>query len=143
MLFAIPKFDYSIKKQIINPKKVYSIDNGFSLVNSASFSEDKGKMLENMVFLALRKKYKEIFYFQENGECDFVLKEGVKIVQAIQVCYNLIEQNKERELMGLSEAMEKFKLKEGMILTYNQEDEIKFKDKKIKLVPVWKWLLEC
>lgn len=141
LLFIVPKFDYSIKKQIINPKKVYSIDNGFSVVNSASFSEDKGKMLENMVFLALRKNHKEIFYFQENGECDFVIKEGTKITLAIQVCYTLTEQNKERELKGISEAMDKFKLKEGLILTYNQENEINFNGKKIKLVPVWKWLI--
>lgn len=142
MLFTISKFDYAIKKQIINPKKVYSIDNGFSTVNSASFSKDFGKMLENMVFLALRRKYKEIFYFQETRECDFVIKEDVKINQAIQVCYDLTEENKERELTGLSEAMEKFKLKEGLILTYNQEEKIKVNDKIITVLPVWKWLLE-
>jgi predicted AAA+ superfamily ATPase len=141
MLFTVPKFDYSIRKQIINPKKVYSIDNGFSVVNSGSFSEDKGKMLENMAFLNLRKKYKEIFYFQENGECDFVIKEGTKITQAMQVCYNLTEQNKERELNGLFEALDKFKLKQGLILTYNQDDEFKIEDKIIKVIPVWRWLL--
>ncbi len=142
MLFTIPKFDYSIRKQIINPKKVYSIDNGFSVVNSASFSEDKGKMLENIVFLNLRKRYKEIFYFQENGECDFVIKDGLKITRAIQVCYILTEQNRERELNGLIEALDKFKLKEGLILTYNQEDKFVIEEKKIKAIPVWKWLLE-
>ncbi len=142
MLFTVPKFDYAIRKQIINPKKIYSIDNGFSTVNSASFSKDFGKMLENMVFLALRKKYKEIFYFQENRECDFVIKEDVKITQAIQVCYNLTEENKERELNGLLEAMARFKLKEGLILTYKQDDEFNIEDKTIKVLPVWKWLLE-
>jgi len=140
MLFTVPKFDYAIRKQIINPKKVYSIDNGFSIVNSASFSEDKGRMLENMAFLNLRKKYKEIFYFQEKGECDFVIKEGTKITQAMQVCYDLTEQNKEREFNGLIEALNKFKLKEGLILTYNQDDHFEIKDKIIKVIPVWKWL---
>lgn len=143
MLFTVPKFDYSIKKQLVNPKKVYSIDNGFSVVNSASFSEDSGKMLENMVFLALRKIYKNIFYFQDKRECDFVIKEDVKITKAIQVCYNLTEENKERELGGLSEAMEKFKLDTGIILTYNQEEDIKINDKKIIVKPIWKWLLEA
>jgi len=142
MLFTVPKFDYSIKKQIVNQKKVYSIDNGFSGVNSGSFSEDKGKMLENMVFLALRKKYKEIFYFQEKGECDFLTKEGTKITQLIQVCYDLTEQNKDREINGLLEAMKEFKFNQGLILTYKQEDEFKIEDKTIKLLPVWKWLLE-
>ncbi|HUS51709.1 MAG TPA: ATP-binding protein [Candidatus Paceibacterota bacterium] len=141
MLFTVPKFDYAIRKQIINPKKVYSIDNGFSNVNSASFSEDKGKMLENMAFLALRKEHKDIFYFQEKKECDFVIKEGTKITMAMQICYDLTEQNKDREINGLLEALDKFKLKEGLILTYSQEDNFKIEGKKIKVIPVWKWLL--
>ena len=140
MLFTLPKFDYSIKKQIISPKKVYSIDNGFSLVNSASFSEDRGKMLENMVFLNLRKNHKSIFYFQEKGECDFIIKKGTKITHAIQVCYTLTEQNKTREVDGLIEAMEKFKLDEGVIFTYDQEDSFIIKNKVIKVIPMWKWL---
>jgi len=94
-----------------------------------------------MAFLNLRKMYKEIFYFQETGECDFVIKEGTKITRAIQVCYNLTEQNKDREINGLLTAMNKFDLKEGLILTYDQDDEFIIKNKKIKLVPVWKWLL--
>ena len=61
--------------------------------------------------------------------------------QAIQVCFDLNEGNKEREIFGLREAMEKFKLKTGLILTSNQEDEIKDKNKVIKVMPVWKWLL--
>jgi len=142
MLFTVPKFDYSYKKQIINPKKVYSIDNGFSNMNSASFSKDLGKMLENMVFLALKRKYKEIFYFQETWECDFVVKERNEISQAIQVCYNLTQQNKDREINGLLEALEKFNLKEGLILTYKQDDEFKINNKKIKVLPVWKWLMD-
>ena len=142
MLFTVPKFDFSLKKQIINPKKVYSIDNGFSNVNSASFSEDKGRMLENMTFLNLRKRYNNIFYFREKGECDFVIKEGLKITKAIQVCYDLTEQNKEREINGLVEALNKFKLKEGLILTYNQEDKFEIIGKLIKVIPLWKWLLE-
>ena len=142
LLFTIPKFDYSLKKQRVNPKKAYSIDNGLTNVNSSSFSQDKGKMLENMVFINLRKKFNNIFYFQDGGECDFVVKEGTKITRAIQVCFDLNEDNKDREINGLVKALEKFGLKTGMILTYNQEDELKTKDKRIKILPVWKWLLE-
>ncbi len=61
---------------------------------------------------------------------------------ALQVCYNLNEDNKGREFDGIIEAMSKFNLKEGIILTYNQEDEHITDGKKIKLMPVWKWLLE-
>jgi len=139
LLFTIPKFDYSLRKQLINPKKVYSIDNGLTHVNSASFSEDKGRMLENIVFLNLRRSYRDIFYFREKGECDFVVKEGEKIKYAIQVCYELDEENKNREISGLMEAMKKFNLKEGFILTYNQEDKIEIGSRKIFVKPVWVW----
>src|SRR3989338_10639574 len=108
LVFTLPRFSYSYKQQQVNPKKVYSIDNGFSSNNSASFSKDYGKMLENLVFLNLRKKYKDIFYFQEKNECDFVIKEKDKITKAIQVCFDLNEDNKDREINGLLEALYNF-----------------------------------
>ena len=140
LVFILPRFSYSYKQQQVNPKKVYSIDNGFSSNNSASFSKDYGKMLENLVFLNLRKKYKNIFYFQEKNECDFVIKEKDKITQAIQVCFDLNEENQNREINGLIDALEKFNLKEGIILTYKQDDEFKLRNKKIKVLPVWQWV---
>jgi len=142
MLFTIPQFNYSLKKMIVNPKKVYSIDNGFSLKNSASFFDDRGRLLENLVFINLRKKNKDIFYFQENNECDFLIREGIKIVNAFQVCYEINPDSKDREINGIIEALKKFNLKEGIILTYNQEDNFEIDNKKIKLMPVWKWLLK-
>ena len=141
LIFSVPRFSYSFKQQQVNPKKIYSIDNGFSNINSASFSKDSGKMLENLVFLALRRKYKEIFYFQEKKECDFVVKEKEKIIHAIQVCFDFNEETKDREIAGLLGALKEFNLKQGLILTYNQEDEFKIEDKIIKVIPVWKWLL--
>lgn len=142
LLFTIPLFSYSYKKQQVNPKKAYSIDNGFSYNNSASFSKDKGKMLENLVFLGLRRKFKDIFYFQKKNECDFVIKQRDKIVNAIQVCYELTEDNQEREINGLIAALNEFNLKKGFILTNNQNDEFIVDNKKIIIKPVWKWLLE-
>jgi hypothetical protein len=142
LIFTIPKFDYSLKKQLVNPKKVYAIDLGLVRVNSSSFSEDYGRLLENQVFLGLRRKTKEIFYFQDKKECDFVVKKGSDIISAIQVCYKLDSENKGREIEGLIEAMSMFKLKEGLILTLDQEEEMKIKDKKIIIQPVWKWLLK-
>ena len=141
LLFTVPRFDYSLKKQMVSPKKLYSIDNGMSNTNSTSFSEDKGRMLENTVCLNLRRKYEGIYYFQEKNECDFVIKEGLKITQTIQVCYELNEDNTERETTGLAEAMDKFKLNEGVILTHNQEDSLKIGNKDITIKPVWKWFL--
>ncbi len=140
ILFTLSRFDYSMKKRLVNPKKVYAIDNGFIVKNSISFFDDKGRLLENLVFLHLRKKNKELFYYQNENECDFVIREGIKIVEAIQVCYELNEDSKHREIKGILEAMHAFKLPEGLILTYNQEDTFVFKDKVIKVIPVWKWL---
>ena len=142
LFFFINKFDYSIRKQTQNPRKVYCIDNGFISTLGFRISEDKGKILENIVAIELKRRGKEMFYHSEKNECDFVVKEGAKIIQAIQVCSDLTKENKERELNGLSEAMKKFKLKKGLILTYDQNDEFKSKDKLIKVIPLWKWLLE-
>jgi predicted AAA+ superfamily ATPase len=141
LIFTIPKFDFSYKKMLVSPKKVYSIDNGMTIRNSASFFDDRGRLLENLVFLSLRRKHKEILYFQNENECDFIVKDGAKIVQAVQSCYELNEDNKERELNGISEAVKKFKLKEGLILTYNQTDDFDIRGIKVKVMPVWKWLL--
>ena len=142
LVFTLPKFSYSYKKQQMSAKKIYSIDNGFSYNNSASFSKDNGKMLENLVFLELRRHFKEIFYFQDKNECDFIIKEREKITKAIQVCFDFNEENKEREIGGLVSAMNEFKLKDGLILTNNQDDEFILVDKKIIIKSVWKWLLE-
>ena len=142
LIFSVPRFSYSYKQQQVNPKKVYSIDNGFSYANTASFSKDRGKMLENVIFLGLRRKFKDIFYFQEKNECDFVVKQKEKIIKAIQVCFELNEENKGREINGLISAMERFKLNGGVILTYNQEDQFLIEGKKILVKPAWRWLLE-
>ena len=72
------------------------------------------------MFLEIRRTGKEVFYFRENNECDFLIEEKNSIVTAIQVCYELNEDNKNREIEGLIEAMEKFDLPEGLILTFDQ-----------------------
>lgn len=136
LFFTISKFNYSYKKQLVGPKKIYAIDSGLAYANSASFSKDKGRILENIVFLSLRRKYKKIYYFKEKYECDFLVKEKGKITKVIQVCYNLTEDNKEREINGLKEAINKFNLKEGTIITLNQNDQLG----NIKVVAAWKYL---
>jgi hypothetical protein len=142
LLFSLPKFDYSIKKQVVNARKIYSIDNGLTSVNSASFTADEGRMLENAVFLYLRRQFGPdgLFYFREKGECDFLVREKNKITQAVQVCQVLHESDKKREINGLVEALEKFGLVEGVIVTLNQEDKMKVGGKTIRLVPAWKWM---
>ena len=143
LIFLLPKFDYSLRRQMYYNKKVYCIDNGLSKYLGFRLTADSGKLLENIVFIELKRKRKEIYYYSDNRECDFIVKDENKIIQAIQVCYELTKENKEREIEGLTEAMNKFKLKEGLILTYDKEEEIKLKgNSKIIIKPVWKWLLE-
>jgi uncharacterized protein len=142
LFFFINKFDYSIKTQIQNPRKVYCIDNGFLVNMGFRISEDKGKLLENLIAIELKRREKEMFYYSEKYECDFVIREANKIKEAIQVTYEINEKNKEREIAGLMEALNKFKLKEGLIITFDQEDKMEIEGKMIKVIPVWKWLLE-
>lgn len=137
LIFTIPRFDYSLGKQLINPKKAYAIDVGFAQANSASFSADTGRMVENIAFLHLRREHKEVFYYKEQKECDFVVKEKGKMTLAIQVCVQLNADNKEREIEGLKEAMKKLKITTGLIVTLDQEDRVE----NIPVIPVWKWLL--
>ncbi|MAF35746.1 AAA family ATPase, partial [archaeon] len=142
LFFTVNKFAYSTKKQIQNPKKIYCVDNGFATVLGFRFSENKGRLLENLVAIELKRQGKEIYYHKEKFECDFVIKEKLKVSDIIQVCFTLTEDNKKREYGGLIEAMDIFKLKKGLILTHDQDEEVTIEGKKIIIKPVWKWLLE-
>ncbi|GFO96745.1 putative ATPase AAA+ superfamily [groundwater metagenome] len=82
-----------------------------------------------------------MYYWKNSSECDFLVKEREKITDAIQVCYELSEKNKEREINGLIEAMEEFKLNEGLIITNDFEGEEALGGKRIIYTPLWKWLL--
>ena len=141
LLFTVPKFSWSLKSVAINPKKVYVIDTGFGDANSLSFSNDTGRLFENAVYLQLRRTYKELYYFREKGECDFVVKEKNKVTNAIQVCTELSQETLPRELNGLVEALTFFDLEEGIIITMHQEDEIIQDEKKIHVIPAWKWFI--
>ncbi len=142
LLFSVNKFDYSVKKQLANPKKMYCLDTGLVNIISFQFSENKGRILENLVFLTLKKRYEDIFYHKNGGECDFVIKEGLKIKQAIQVTLSLRNPKvREREIKGLINAMNAYKLKEGLIITEGEKESIKRDGKTIHVKPVYEWLL--
>ncbi len=142
LFFQNIKYEYSQGKQLGSIKKVYFIDNGMLNSVSFKFSKDMGKLLENLIFLELRRRNKKIFYNRDNYECDFIIQEKEKIVQAIQVTENINPENEKREVEGVLEAMNKFGLKEGFIITLDEERDIDIKEKKIYILPVWKWLLE-
>jgi predicted AAA+ superfamily ATPase len=154
LLFTVPRFDFSFKKQLVNSKKVYAIDTGFIRANSVSFSQDKGRMLENIVFIHLKRLGREVFYFKKNnlpagtnsvlqaGECDFISRDAQKNLELFQVCFELNDDNKEREINGMLAAMEYTKLNRGTILSLNQADELELDKKIITVKPVWEWLLK-
>ena len=139
--FELSKFDFSLRRSLNAPKKIYLIDTAFNQIAGFNFSPNTGKNLENVVFIELKRRKKEIYYFAEKHECDFVAKDKAEITQAIQVCYSFNKENKDREISGLLEALNKFKLKEGYVITFDQEEELKIEGKKIKVMPVWKWLI--
>lgn len=141
LIFSVSKFDYSIKKQIINDRKIYAIDTG--IINSMAFlfSENFGHLLENIVYIELERRGQNIYYYQNKKECDFLIKQGIKITQAIQVTETLNKKNQDREIDGLIEAMERYRLRQGVIITFDEEKEFKIKNRVIKIIPIWRWLL--
>jgi uncharacterized protein len=143
LIFAINKYDFSLKSQIQNPKKFYFIDN--ALVKELGFftSDDKGRLLENLVFIELKRRAREVYYHKSTKECDFVIKEKNKIIEAIQVCWSVYNpETKAREIAGLSDALNSYGLIKGTILTDSEEDNLKVNGFEIEIKPVWKWLLE-
>jgi hypothetical protein len=139
LICEVRKISESSYKRNRNPAKVYLIDTGLC---KHLYSNDLGRVLENTVFLELRKRSQEIFYYEENGECDFVIKEFSGRMIPFQVTYELNPGNEEREFAGIEQACKKLSLKKGVILTYNQELIKKYNGINIKAVPFWKWILD-
>lgn len=149
-IFFLKRFSYKLKEQEKSPRKVYAMDTGLANVIGFRFTQNYGRLAENVVFLELKRRQAanpdlEIYYWKDqyHREVDFVIKEQFKVRQLIQVCWRFSEpKTKEREIKNLLKAMEEFKLKEGRILTEDDEGEETIKGKKIIYQPLWKWLLE-
>lgn len=145
LIFLISRFSYSLKQQFVSLKKVYCIDNGLAEAVAFQFSKNKGKFLENLVFLELRRTYPEIYYYKttNNLEVDFLIKSGKNDLTLIQVADNLDnEKTRQREVNALIKAMDELKLKGGLILTEDTEEEIALKGRVIVVKPIYKWLLQ-
>lgn len=145
LVFDLPQFSYSLKKQSKALKKIYSVDTGLANNVSFKFSEDKGRILENIVFLEIKRRGEEVFYYRtkDGTEVDFFTREKFSAKNLIQVAWSVLDEGtRERELRSLFSAMEETKLKSGLILTYNDKEETITIDKKtITIKPVYKWLL--
>jgi len=142
LFFELLRFDYSVRKQLNSPRKIYIIDTAFGILSGFSFSPNTGRLLENIVLIELLRRGSEVYYFSGARECDFIIKRGKKVSGAIQVCHELNDENTDREIGGLLEARATFTLNEGIILTNDQEETRKIGNVTIVIKPVWKWLLE-
>lgn len=136
----VSKFDFSLKKQLINNKKVYVIDNAFFQKISFQYTGNKGWLLENLVAGELFKSG-EVYYHQDKQSCDFILKK-MQGFEAYQVVFEMNEDSREREIKGLLEAMDMLGLDSGTVITYDEEGELDKDGRHINLLPCWKWLLK-
>jgi uncharacterized protein len=145
LVFELVQFSFKLKQQIRSAKKIYCIDTG--LINSISFQNSKniGHLLENLVFLNLKAKGKEIYFYTDRtgGEVDFVIREYQKISELVQVCYdpkNL--ETGEREVSSLVNSSKELKCDKLTIITWDEERTEIIKKKQVRYVPLWKWLLD-
>ncbi len=138
VLSVVSRFDYSFRRQQNNPKKAYIVDHAFARANSTQLHADYGRILENMVFMELRRQTKSIWYFKETNECDFVCQHG-KQTALYQSCWELTGANKDREINGLLEAMRFFHLDTGVLVTANQSDTLRVDGAEIHIVPFYQW----
>ena len=143
LIGVLSKYDYKVGEQIKSPKKVYFVDNGLVSQIGFCFSENLGKKLENAVYVELRRRGMELYYFNDGGECDFVIRDNGRVTEAIQVTVSLQEaETRKREENGLIAAMDAFGLKEGMIITLDEvEDKLLADGRQLHVVPFYRWCL--
>jgi hypothetical protein len=145
----LKRFSFKVREQEKSPRKVYSIDTGLSNAVGFRFSENLGRLAENIVFLELKRRQSlnpemELFYWKDihHREVDFVLKEGLKVTQLIQVCWNVEDlKTRERELRSLKKAMSELKCRNAVVINEELETEETLNGTKVRFSPLWKWLL--
>lgn len=141
---VLTKYGHKVGEQIKSPKKAYFIDNGLVSQVGFSFSENLGKKLENAVYVELRRRNQELFYFCDGNECDFIVRNNGSIVQAYQVTVSLKNpETRKREEEGLLAAMKAFGLREGTIITLDETEEKTLPDGlTLHVMPFYRWCME-
>lgn len=153
LFFELKRFSFKFKEQASFNKKIYCIDNGFVYAKAFKLSQDIGRLCENVVAIELKKsemnRVMDIYYWKnpQQEEVDFVIKQGRRITQMIQVCYNTDDvKTKEREVRALVKAGKELKCKNLLVITWDYEAEEKISwfgiKRKIKFIPLYRWLLE-
>ncbi len=150
LFFVLERYSPKLKEQIIAPKKVYCVDTGITNVMSFKLSQNFGRLMENVVAVELlrRKSYWhdnwEIYYWKDyqQREVDFIIKEGLNITKLVQVTYaSARDEVNTREIKSLLKASDLLKCKDLLVITWDYEAVEEIKNKKIKFVPLWNWLL--
>ena len=143
LLGVLTKYDNKVGEQIKSPKKAYFVDNGLVSQIGFNFSENLGKKLENAVYVELKRRDLELYYFSDGGECDFVIRQNGKVAKACQVSVSLKDPDtRKREEAGLVAAMNAFGLDEGLIVTIDETEEKQLPDgRKINVIPFYRWCL--
>ncbi len=138
----VPKYSESVVRSEGSLKKVYVIDQGMGVAIDFKLSEDTGRLLETTVALELLKQGKQISYYQDGVECDFIVTNKGQVTEAMQVTIDLLDTStREREIKGLVQCCKRFDLAEGTIITLDLEEVIEIDDITIKIVPAWKYFL--
>jgi predicted AAA+ superfamily ATPase len=143
-IFSVKIFDPSISRQNVNTKKVYCIDHSLVTSVSPGFIENKGFLLENLIFTHLRRISQEIYYYRtRNGnEVDFIWTDSYEKQNLVQVCLSMDDlKTRKREVRALNEAMDELNLKSAILVTLNNEEEIRNNDRTIQILPAWKFLI--
>lgn len=146
-IFFLRKFSLKAHERETWPRKVYLADTGLTRV--FRISPDYGKLMENIVFLHLLRESNKnpllsFYYWKDNqqNEVDFVVKEGLKIKQLIQVTYASGRDEVDRkEVKALLKAGRELDCKNLQVITWDYEDELKMENRKIRFTPLWRQLL--
>ena len=150
LVFPVEIYSPKIRSRKQYPVKIYSVDTGFVNFINPRFTENKGPLMENIVAINLAREmensFREIFYWKEYGtkgkEVDFIIKQGLKIKQLIQVTYaSSKDEINHREISSLIKASKELKCKNLLVITWDYESEEEINRRKIKFIPLWKWLL--
>ena len=143
IVFPLRRFSYSYKDVESSIPKIYLVDNGLLSLQGI---RDKGRLIENIVFVELKRKgTRDLFYYKSTSdrEVDFVIRDGKTVKELIQVCYDIDNfSTKERETRALLNASKELNCDDLLIITWNHEAEEDVSGKIIKYIPLWKWLIE-
>ena len=142
LIRRIEQYSESPKARMLAPKKVYACDTALASLFDRGKQLNLGHKLENVLFWHLSRNAKDITYHLDDKgrECDFVVEDENGSFSVVQVCYELTDDNMEREFGGLASAARRFGLKSGIVVTCRQSDEAIHDGCEISIVPAADYL---